>query len=222
VLLLVRGGGSLEDLWAFNDESVVRAVAASSLPVVVGVGHETDFTLADFAADLRAPTPTAAAELCAAPQAQRLGELAYLQERLSSAVQDAIDERAQRLDLLAQRLGRPSARLSGAREHLRSLQSGLQGGLRLWLQRQSLAQRALAQRLPQGAARALDRQRDRLERSRSALSLLDPDLVLKRGYAYLTDPSGHAITSAAQVRPGDDLLAALSDGQVPLRVRDPS
>ncbi|MFP8833799.1 exodeoxyribonuclease VII large subunit [Hydrogenophaga sp. XSHU_21] len=222
VLLLVRGGGSLEDLWAFNDESVVRAVAASSLPVVVGVGHETDFTLADFAADLRAPTPTAAAELCAAPQAQRLGELAYLQERLSSAVQDAIDERAQRLDLLAQRLGRPSARLSGAREHLRSLQSGLQGGLRLWLQRQSLAQRALAQRLPQGAARALDRQRDRLERSRSALSLLDPDLVLKRGYAYLTDPLGHAITSAAQVRPGDDLVAALSDGQVPLRVRDPS
>ncbi len=222
VLLLVRGGGSLEDLWAFNDESVVRAVAASSLPVVVGVGHETDFTLADFAADLRAPTPTAAAELCAAPQAQRLGELSYLQERLSSAVQDAIDERAQRLDLLAQRLGRPSGRLSGAREHLRSLQSGLQGGLRLWLQRQSLAQRALAQRLPQGAARALDRQRDRLERSRSALSLLDPDLVLKRGYAYLTDPSGHAITSAAQVRPGDDLVAALSDGQVPLRVRDRS
>lgn len=221
LLLLVRGGGSLEDLWAFNDESVVRAVAASALPVVVGVGHETDFTLADFAADLRAPTPTAAAELCAAPREQRLGELAYLQERLLGAVQDAVDQQGQRLDRLASHLGRPAAHVSLSRERLHALQAHLQGSTRLWLQQQSLRQRQLAERLPSARERGLERQRERLARSAAALGLLDPRLVLQRGYAYLTDASGQAVTRAAQVRTGDALQATLADGTLPLRVREP-
>ncbi len=221
LLLLVRGGGSLEDLWGFNDERVVRAVAASSLPVVVGVGHETDFTLADFAADLRAPTPTAAAELCAAPRDQRVGELAYLQERLQSAVRDALDARGQRLDRIAQGLGRPSTRLSQSQQRLHDLQARLQSSTRLWLQRRSLQQRQLVERLTQAQTRGLDRRRERVARSEAALALLDPRLVLQRGYAYLTDASGHAVIRAVQVQPGDALQATMSDGVVPLRVREP-
>lgn len=221
LLLLVRGGGSLEDLWAFNDEAVVRAVAGSALPVVVGVGHETDFTLADFAADLRAPTPTAAAELCAAPREQRLAELAYLDERLRGSVQDGLDGRGQWLDRLAHRLGRPAARLSRSRESLQALQAGLQGGLRLALQRQAQRESQLAERLPAALRRGLDRQRDRLARSEAALALLDPSLVLRRGYAYLTDDSGRAITSVAQALPGSPVRATLADGELPLRVREP-
>jgi exodeoxyribonuclease VII large subunit len=221
LLLLVRGGGSLEDLWAFNDERVVRAVAASALPVMVGVGHETDFTLADFAADLRAPTPTAAAELCAAPREQRLGELTYLQERLQAGVRDALDARGQHLDRIAQGLGRPSARLAQSHQRMQALQAALQGSTRLWLQRQSLHQRQLAERLPLARARGLDRWRERLARSEAALSLLDPRLVLQRGYAYLTNAAGQAIVRTAQAHPGEDLQATLSDGVLPLRVREP-
>jgi exodeoxyribonuclease VII large subunit len=218
LLLLVRGGGSLEDLWAFNDEAVVRAVAASALPVVVGVGHETDFSLADFAADLRAPTPTAAAELCAAPREQRLGELAYLQERLQGAVQDAVDVQGQRLDRLAQRLGRPAARLSRSRERLHALQAGLQGSTRLWLQQQASRQQQLAALLALARQRGMERQRVRLARSEAALTLLDPRQVLQRGYAYLTDATGQAVTRAAQARAGDALQASLSDGTLALQV----
>jgi exodeoxyribonuclease VII large subunit len=112
VILLVRGGGSIEDLWAFNDEAVARLVAESPVPVVSGVGHETDFTIADFVADLRAPTPTAAAELVSQPREVWLGALELADERLIDAVQRQIDARGQRLDLAASRLGRPSGWLA--------------------------------------------------------------------------------------------------------------
>ncbi|HQQ71323.1 MAG TPA: exodeoxyribonuclease VII large subunit, partial [Alicycliphilus sp.] len=108
VILLVRGGGSIEDLWAFNDERLARTMVQSPVPVVSGVGHETDFTIADFCADLRAPTPTAAAELVSEPRAVWLGALDLLAERLADGLQRQIDQRHQRLDQAAQRLGRPS------------------------------------------------------------------------------------------------------------------
>lgn len=218
VLLLVRGGGSLEDLWSFNDERVVRLVAQAPMPVVCGVGHETDFTLADFVADLRAPTPTAAAELCAPTQASRLGELTYWQERLSAAALGGIDQRAQQLDRLAQRLGRPSARLHENQQRLGVLQQRLQGALALTGQRQRSRVEALAHALPTALRHAFDRQGARLQRCDTALAMLDPRLVLERGYAFLTDEQGAALTRAAQATPGQPLRATLADGELSLRV----
>lgn len=218
VLLLVRGGGSLEDLWSFNDESLVRTVAQSPMPVVCGVGHETDFTLADFVADLRAPTPTAAAELCAPTRDLRLGELAYLQERLGEAAWAGIDQRAQRLDRLAQRLGQPSTRLHDSRQRLAGIQHQLQRSLLLAGQRQQSRLQFLRAALGQALRRSRDHQSMRLQRCDTALGLLDPHLVLERGYVFLTDVHGLAITRAAQAHPGQALRATLADGELGLTV----
>lgn len=218
VLLLVRGGGSLEDLWSFNDETVVRTVAQAPMPVICGVGHETDFTLADFVADLRAPTPTAAAELCAPARTQRLSELAYLQERLQETLYSAIDQRAQQLDRLAQRVGRPSARLHASRQRLSQLQHRLHSALLLASQRQHLRLQHLQAAQPVALQRALQQQRQRLQRCETALALLDPRLVLERGYALLTDAHGQAITRAHQVQPAQALRARLADGELGLVV----
>lgn len=218
VLLLVRGGGSLEDLWAFNDPALVRMIAQAPMPVVCGVGHETDFTLADFVADLRAPTPTAAAELCAPAREQRLGELAYLRERLGDAVHSALDLRGQRLDRLTQRLGRPSGRLNDGQQQLTRLQHRLQSGLKLASQRHHNRLQTLHTALPQALRRSMDAQRLRLQRGQAALDLLDPQLVLQRGYAFLTDAQGRAVTRTAQTRPGQALQATLADGRVGLHV----
>lgn len=218
VLLLVRGGGSLEDLWSFNDEAVVRLVAQSPLPLVCGVGHETDFTLSDFAADLRAPTPTAAAELCAPAREQRLGELAYLHERLSDTAHAALDQGAQRLDRIAQRLGRPSTRLHEARHELARLQHRLHSALLLTTQQQRNRVQALALALPPALQRSLRQQQERWQRQASALALLDPQWVLERGYAYLSDEAGNTITRTAQTRPGQVVRATLSDGPIGLTV----
>lgn len=221
VLLLVRGGGSLEDLWAFNDAAVVRAVAASPLPVVVGVGHETDFTLADFAADLRAPTPTAAAELCAPERRQRELELERVQSLMRRGVESALDQRAQRLDRLAAHLGRPSGRLARAAEQLTRSQGRLHKSLELALRRQTWRLEELQSRLPPAVYRGLHTSTLRLQRAENSLALLDPRLVLQRGYAYLTDAKGQAVTSVAQALPGAAVQATLADGVLPLRVREP-
>lgn len=218
VLLLVRGGGSLEDLWSFNDETVVRTIAQAPMPVVCGVGHETDFTLADFVADLRAPTPTAAAELCAPAREARLSELAYWQERLQATCYSSIDQRAQQLDRLAQRLGRPSTRLHDSQQWLSQLQHRLHSALRLTSQRQHLRLQHLQAAQPLALQRALQQQRQRLQRSETALALLDPRLVLQRGYALLTDTHGQAVTRAHQAHPGQTLRALLADGELGLVV----
>lgn len=218
VLLLVRGGGSLEDLWSFNDERVVRMLARAPMPVICGVGHETDFTLADFVADLRAPTPTAAAELCAPARELRLGELAYVQERLSDAVLAGLDQRGQRLDRLAQRLGRPSERLHQGAQRLSVLQHRLQAALARTTQRQRHRLESLGLALPVALRRASERQALRLQRCETALAMLDPSLVLERGYAFLTDAQGQAITSASQAVPGQALRATLADGGLNLHV----
>lgn len=221
VLLLVRGGGSLEDLWAFNDPVLVRTIALAPMPVVCGVGHETDFTLADFVADLRAPTPTAAAELCAPPREQRLAELDYLQERLNDGAYNHIDQRGQRLDRLAQRLGRPSGRLHDSLQQLSRLQHGLQRSGSLTVERHRNRLQDLQQRLPQALQRSMEAQRQRLQRGQTALGLLDPRLVLQRGYAFLTDEQGRALTRAADARAGQPLRATLADGVLDMRVEHP-
>jgi exodeoxyribonuclease VII large subunit len=218
VLLLVRGGGSLEDLWAFNDEQVVRALVRAPMPVICGVGHETDFSLCDFAADVRAPTPTAAAELCAPPREQLLAELLQLEGRIQVGLQNAMDRHAQRLDRLGQRLGRPSARLHAASSHLHDLQYRLQGAARLALQGHQARIEARAQEMPRLLQLTLARRRQRLEQAATALGMLDPRLVLQRGYALLTDTQGQVVARAEQTSLGQDLRARLSEGELVLRV----
>ena len=218
VILLVRGGGSIEDLWAFNDEQLARTIARSPVPVVTGVGHETDFTIADFVADLRAPTPTAAAELVATAQSEWLSELARAAAGLSSAAQRRLDSESQRIDVATFRLGRPSARIGFQRMRLERAAHGLRYGVAARLQ---AAQTGLPlQQATLGAALdgRLRRSRDALERHRMRLELLDPRLVLQRGYALLTDLDGTAVTRAGQTRAGQALRATLSDGEVDLTV----
>ena len=221
VILLVRGGGAMEDLWAFNDEQLARTIVQSPVPLVSGVGHETDFTIADFCADLRAPTPTAAAELVAQPREVWLGALDLLADRLESAVQRQIDLRHQRLDQAAQRLGRPSG--LAAREQLRLARCAqrLRHGMLLNLERLALKNKALEADFAQKTARHIALQSDRLERARMQLELLNPHLVLQRGYALLTDSHGHAVTSVGQARLGDALRATLADGVLDVTVDQP-
>lgn len=221
VLLLVRGGGAMEDLWSFNDEQLARLIVASPVPVVCGVGHETDFTIADFCADLRAPTPTAAAEMCAQPQATWLGALELAQGRMQDGVERQLQAHNQRLDWAASRVSRPShlvtrqqARLAGQAQRLRhALQSGIQ--------HEKNRLKGLALAFPQALAGAMQRQQRRLERAGLRLDPLDPKLVLQRGYAWLEDMQGQAITSARATRPGQALRATLADGEVDLTVSAP-
>ena len=218
VLLLVRGGGSLEDLWAFNDERVVRAVAMSGLPVVCGVGHETDVTLCDLAADLRAPTPTAAAELAAPSRDALLQQLENLERALTLRLDHRLQSVAQRLDRLALRLARPSDVLARQRRLLDLLaqRAAAAPGRRIELQRQRLAH--LAPRQARALAETLRRQSTRLDSLQARLQALDPQHVLARGYAWLDDGQGGAITSAHALLPGHEVRAVLADGSVDMRV----
>ncbi|RZL86371.1 MAG: exodeoxyribonuclease VII large subunit [Variovorax sp.] len=218
VILLVRGGGSIEDLWAFNDESLARTIVRSPVPVVSGVGHETDFTIADFCADLRAPTPTAAAELVAAPRDLWLGALELLEERLREALSARLDGLAQRLDVAAARVGRPSALVTRQQLRLAHQAQRLRYAVLSRTDRLTQRQQRLQAELPLQFERALDYRKGRLERAALRLQLLDPALVLQRGYAWLTDAAGHAVTSAHQLAPGDSVRARLADGTADMTV----
>lgn len=219
-LIVCRGGGSLEDLWAFNDEQVVRAIAASPLPVVCGVGHETDTTLAELAADLRAPTPTAAAELATPVRADELQRLQALQQRLQRAAQRRIDGQAQRLDRLALQMGRPARLLSreGARLDALAQRGHAAWGRGLDRTRQVLAR--LAPRLAQAAQAQCHRQDEQLARLALRLAATDPHQVLARGYAWLTDDAGRPVTRASGLQPGTPLAAQWADGRASVTVRD--
>ncbi|MBV5296611.1 MAG: exodeoxyribonuclease VII large subunit, partial [Rhodoferax sp.] len=218
VILLVRGGGAMEDLWAFNDEQLARTLAQSPVPVVCGVGHETDFTIADFVADLRAPTPTAAAELVAQSRDVWLAALDGLQRRLQEALYRQLDRGSQRLDLLAGRLGRPSARLSAQGLRLARAAQALQLATDHALQQQFGQLDRLAQQLPLALARGQQLRRQRLEQAALRLGLLDPHLVLERGYAWLSDERGAALTRCRQLTQGQAIRATLFDGTVDLTV----
>ena len=212
LLLVCRGGGSLEDLWAFNDERVVRAIAGSAIPVVCGVGHETDITLADLAADLRAPTPTAAAELAAPETLELLAQLNRVDERRISTLRRWMDAAAQRLDRFAWSLARPAhavqrakIRLLGLRRRLELAQARVVVPLAHRLERAQ-------ERLPRSLTTALQRQRGRIEALALRLGAIDPHQVLARGYALLHDSSGAAITHLSQLQLDAPFHVRLVDG----------
>jgi len=218
VLILCRGGGSLEDMWAFNDEQLVRAVAQSPIPLVCGVGHETDVTLCDLAADLRAPTPTAAAELVAPMQADLLAQLQALALRQHRALGRRLEGHAMQLDRAALRLARPAQLLSVHAQRLERLDTRR---LNAWVHATRDRRSALHQ-----AAAALRRAADRLQQHhghrlavlQSRLQALDPRGVLRRGYVWIADEDGRPVVSAAQVMAGQPLQAVWADGRAQMQV----
>jgi len=237
VVLLVRGGGSIEDLWAFNEEVVARAIVVSALPVVVGVGHDSDFTIADFAADLRAPTPTAAAEL-AAPAGDALRDTVATQLRhLARRLEGRLQTTAQRLDYAQRRPATPRAAFAALDARVGVLRSRALAAMARtagsaaaradalrarWMRaRPDIdAGRALQvrERLAAAARARMTAARLRLQPLAARLAALDPHAVLARGYAIALDGSGRAVTDAAVLRVGVPLRVLFAQGVAGTRV----
>lgn len=200
VLLVARGGGSLEDLWCFNDESVVRAVAESRIPVITGVGHEIDFTLVDFASDQRAPTPSAAAEMVTPDGLLLRNDLRILSTRLSGLMQSRLEDNRYGVDNTIHRLERssPLIQVQNARQRIDDQLNRMDMQLR----------------------HRLVRQRDRLEGLTRALDAANPTALLRRGYALVTRPQdGHRVTSAKDAGEGTSIQIELADGRLTATVR---
>ncbi len=241
VLIVCRGGGSIEDLWAFNDEAVARAIAASPMPVVTGVGHETDSTIADFVADLRAPTPTAAAEQVSLSREEWMQRLSTLQHRMARPLHRQLAGRAQQVDMAARRLVHPAQRLAARRDSLAHLGRRLRLAHAQRLSRSrwrfdALAGRIVAARpqpqdlhdelkhLQQGLSRALARQmqtrRAEVERMAAHLAHLNPEAVLARGYSVVRNPQGEVVRSSAQIEMDETLDLRFHHGSAKARVTD--
>ncbi len=218
VLIVARGGGSIEDLWAFNDERVVRAVAAMPMPVVSGVGHETDVTLCDFAADLRAATPTAAAELVAPEREALLGALAQTARHMQRSVARRLEMQAQRLDRLALQLARPGQAVSRAQQQLQALAHRRERALGRAIEMLAASPMRLRERLQRATTARLHTEQSRLAALGGRLGSLDPTRVLARGYAFVLDEQQRPVTSAHAVRADQPLALRWHDGQASVRV----
>ena len=235
VLIVCRGGGSLEDLWPFNDEGLARAIAGSALPIITGVGHETDFTLADFAADKRAPTPTAAAELAAPEQAALLETLIAFENRLGRQIQRGVDQTHQKLDGLASRLIHPLERLNQQQRDLTNLQRRLNAALSQTCARKTQALFGLRARFLQvrptirDALHRLDKlnmqiqtckqryfgeKHTQVARLEKSVALLNPLAVLERGYSIVMDERGKIVRNSTFLEPTSQISVSLHSGRI--------
>lgn len=221
LVIVARGGGSIEDLWAFNEEVVVRAIADCRIPTISAVGHETDVTLADYAADMRAPTPTAAAELAVPVRAELAAELAARGGRMIGAASRHAALARERLVALARHLPKREALYAPQRQRLDDAEGRIDRAQRhrLAVVAERLASRAGALR-PSLLARRLDRDRARLEGLERLFASLDPRALLSRGYAMVRDAGGAIVTSAAKARAAGRLRLQFADGDVPAEVAD--
>ena len=199
VLIICRGGGSIEDLCQFNEEIVARAIAACPLPTISGVGHETDFTIADFVADRRAATPTAAAELATPDRAALLHTLRQLQQHMTRQLGYLINRRMQQLDYLARRLLSPAQRIAHKRNHLDHLQARLQSA----------------------AVHQLQRRQRQLAHLQQNLGHLNPEAVLNRGYALVLTEDDHLVRSNRALQTGQKVRLRLAEGQAEAAITDP-
>lgn len=224
-LILGRGGGSLEDLWAFNEETVARAVFASRLPVVSAVGHETDVSISDFVADLRAPTPSAAAELLSPDQAELRHALQLALTQARRRTLDTLGRKAQQHDHLAARLAQqhPGRRLIEHRRALGSFNSRLRVAANRLVPDRRLLHRGLQQRLQSAGRQLVPRRHADLQALARTLNAVSPLPTLERGYAVVTDSqSGRAIQSVVDVSPGQRLTTQLHDGRIESDVQETS
>lgn len=199
-LIVCRGGGSLEDLWSFNEEIVARAVYQSQIPVISGVGHETDFTICDFVADLRAATPTAAAELACSDISALQNNLRQIAKSMAQRMDRLIHTHAQRLDYLAKRLVSPTQKIQSFSNHLRQITLRLQAGIE----------------------KQLHFHRNQLNASADRLRLLNPNEVLNRGYAIVKDMEENIITDSQQVRDGQHIKITFAHGTTDAKVTKPT
>ncbi len=241
VLIVCRGGGSMEDLWAFNEEVVARAIVDCAVPVVSGVGHETDFTIADFVADARAPTPTAAAELVSPKRTDLLLGLSALGARLSRDIDRALNTRMQHLDYLGKRLVHPGERIGAELRHMTHLVQRLRSAARHALDAANwniaglvqrlrgalpdvdariARQQELKLRLRHGEERLLDQLDARLARMKANLAHLNPQAVLERGYSIVEKQDGQIVRSAEQVAAGEALRLSFAHGAAQSRVEN--
>jgi exodeoxyribonuclease VII large subunit len=243
VLILARGGGSLEDLWAFNDETLARAIVACPIPIITGIGHEVDFTIADFAADVRAPTPSAAAELVVPDAEEWLDTLERTGTRLQRAIRSRIAGHRERLRWLTGRaaLVSPGARLAQQSQRLDELEQNLSRAMRRQLQvrqerlrwltgraalvspatrlkQQALRLAALEQRLERASRETLHRARARLLPLVRTLNAVSPLATLERGYAIVSTEDGSILRDAAQAKPGMTIEARLGRGRLRAKV----
>lgn len=233
LIIVCRGGGSIEDLWGFNEECVARAIYASPLPVISGVGHETDFTIADFVADVRAPTPTAAAELAVRHRKEVWVDLNNLRERLIRYLQSRLDRHAQKLDLLTQRLVHPGQRLAQQKLQLLGLSARLNNGVirslashrhRLMLRSAELKSaqpklaameiyvRRLKERLQNAMRERLRFMTTTVERYATNINHLNPQAVLQRGFSIVTHQQ-KIVRSATQIQAGEELDIQFAQGR---------